>query len=172
MSLFTMFVRSVVTTRPAPQRRFPTRDERAAKAIQVANGAAERGGGILEGKCYVIDGDTIVIDHVHIRLAGIDAPELDQPYGQKSKWALHALCKGQVVTARIAGELSHDRVVATCHLPDGRDLAAELVRQGLALDWACYSQGRYRQCEPPDARKRMWKTALRQGPAAAKVRPN
>ena len=45
------------------------------------------------------------------------------------------LCKGQTVTARIRPELSYDRVVAECSLPDGRDLAAEMVRAGMALDW-------------------------------------
>ena len=33
---------------------------------------------IIRGHCWVIDGDTIVINKVHIRLAGIDAPELAQ----------------------------------------------------------------------------------------------
>jgi hypothetical protein len=30
------------------------------------------------GKAWVIDGDTIVISNIHIRLEGIDAPEADQ----------------------------------------------------------------------------------------------
>jgi hypothetical protein len=81
----------------------------------------------------VIDGDTVVINKVRVRLAGIDAPELDHPWGQRSKWALVQLCKGQTVTARIKPELSYDRCVAECFLPDGRDLAAELVR--MALLW-------------------------------------
>ena len=38
---------------------------------------------VLKGKCYVIDGDTIVISGTKIRIAGIDAPELDHPWGQK-----------------------------------------------------------------------------------------
>ena len=56
---------------------------------------------ILRGRCWVIDGDTIVINNIRLRLAGIDAPELDHPWGQRSKWALVQLCKGQTVTARI-----------------------------------------------------------------------
>ena len=44
--------------------------------------------GEISGKAHVIDGDTIVIKRTKIRLAGIDAPELDQPFGQKSKWAM------------------------------------------------------------------------------------
>jgi hypothetical protein len=117
---------------------------------------------VLQGKCWVIDGDTIVINDVRIRLAGIDAPELDHPWGQKSKWAMVQLCKGQTVTARIRPELSYDRMVAECYLPDGRDLAAELVRMGLALDWPKFSGGKYRALEPPDARRRLWMAAARQ----------
>src|SRR5260370_34848501 len=33
----------------------------------------------IVGKAWVIDGDTINISGTHIRLEGIDAPELDQP---------------------------------------------------------------------------------------------
>lgn len=111
----------------------------------------------LKGKCWVIDGDTIVVERTKIRLAGIDAPELDQPYGTKSKWAMHALCKGHVITVELTGETSHDRLVGVCFLPDGRDLAAELVKQGLALDWALFSNGKYRHLEPPGARRRILK---------------
>ena len=119
-------------------------------------------GTVLKGKCWVIDGDTIVIDNVRLRLAGIDAPELDHPWGQQSKWAMVKLCKGQMVTARIKPELSYDRVVAECFLPDGRDLAAELVRCGLALDWAKFSGGKYRHLEHADARRKLWRADARQ----------
>jgi len=40
----------------------------------------------FEGKAHVIDGDTIVVKRQKIRLAGVNAPELDQAWGQKSKW--------------------------------------------------------------------------------------
>ena len=117
----------------------------------------------LKGTCYVIDGDTIVIRKTKIRLAGIDAPEIDDPWGKKAKWAMVGICMGQVITARLTGERSHDRLVANCYLPDGRDIAAELVTQGLALDWACFSGGKYRHLEPSDARKRFWRMQRRQG---------
>lgn len=117
---------------------------------------------VLQGKCWVVDGDTIVIDKVHIRLAGIDAPELDHPWGKQSKWAMVQLCKGQTVTARIRPELSYDRVVAECFLPDGRDLAAELVRAGMALDWPKFSGGKYRHLETADARRKLWRADGRQ----------
>ena len=117
---------------------------------------------VISGYCRVIDGDTIVIDGRHIRIAGIDAPELDHPWGQKSKWAMVALCKGQRITARLKPEWSYDRLVAECFLPDGRDLAAELVKQGLALDWPKFSGGKYRPLETPDARRKLWRASVRQ----------
>ncbi len=58
------------------------------------------------------------------------------------------MCKGQVVTAAIKETDTHDRVVAKCYLPDGRDLAAELVKLGLALDWPKYSGGEYAGLNP------------------------
>ena len=114
------------------------------------------------GPCWVIDGDTIVIDNITIRLFGIDAPELDQPYGQKAKWALLQMCKGHVIRAVFDGNLSHDRSVATCYLPDGRDLSAEMVKYGMALDWPKYSGGRYRQYEQPEIRRILWRVDARQ----------
>ena len=116
----------------------------------------------MVGKAWVIDGDTIVIDRVHLRLFGIDAPELDHPYGQKAKSAMIRLCKGQKVRAEVGENDRYDRCVARCFLPDGRDLSAELVKQGLAIDWPKYSGGVYRELEQPDVRKRLWRAHNRQ----------
>jgi micrococcal nuclease len=117
---------------------------------------------IMRGTCFVVDGDTIIIDRCNIRLAGIDAPELDHPWGNKAKWALYQLCKGQVVTAEVTGDLSYDRLVAICRLPDGRDLSAEMVKMGLALDWRKHSGGQYRSLEPDGVRKKLWRADARQ----------
>ena len=116
----------------------------------------------LVGPCWVVDGDTIIIGKVTIRLFGIDAPELDHPYGQKAKWALHNMCKGKVVRAVFDGSLSHDRSVAICYLPDGSDLSAEMVKCGMALDWLKYSGGKYRQFEYPGMRRILWRADARQ----------
>ena len=157
MRLFWMLVRLFRRRRPSVRqsRRYPN----APVPFQSQPPQTET---VLRGQCWVIDGDTIVIDRQHIRLAGIDAPELDHPWGQRSKWALVQMCKGQTITARIRPELSYDRLVADCYLPDGRDLAAELVRCGLALDWPRFSGGKYRHLEPVDARSKLWRAAERQ----------
>ena len=116
----------------------------------------------FRGKAYVVDGDTIIIQGVSIRLAGIDAPELDHPYGQRARSAMIRLCAGQPVTAQLVGHVSYERAVAICTLPDGRDLAAELVKEGLALDWPKFSGGRYRQFEPPGVRRKLWRADAKQ----------
>ena len=128
--------------------------------FKAAVRSAGRASGELRGKCYVIDGDTIVIQRTKIRLAGVDAPELDQPWGQTAKWAMVALCRGQIVTAKLNGGSSKDRLVATCYLPDGRDIGAELIRQGLALDWAHFSGGKYRSLEPKGVRQKLMRSRL------------
>ncbi|PWR02423.1 hypothetical protein DKT77_12665 [Meridianimarinicoccus roseus] len=117
---------------------------------------------VLTGAAYITDGDTITIQKTQIRLFGIDAPELNHPYGSKAKWALHKLCKGQTVRAVVIDEDDHGRTVAHCYLPDGRDLSAEMVRQGLAIDWPKFSGGKYRQMETPDARKKLFLADARQ----------
>jgi endonuclease YncB( thermonuclease family) len=109
----------------------------------------------LRGRAWVIDGDTIAIDRIKIRLAGIDAPELDEPWGQKARWEMIRLCKGQIITAELTGDTSFDRMVGTCYLDDGRDLGAELIKSGLALDFPAYSGGKYKSLETPELRRKL-----------------
>ena len=110
------------------------------------------------GKCHVVDGDTIHIGKHKIRLAGINAPELDETYGQQAKWALVKLCKGQVIKAYPDGEKSYERIIAKCFLDDGRDLAAEMVKMELALDIPLFPNADYKHLETPSARKKLsWK---------------
>ncbi len=116
----------------------------------------------IVGRAYVVDGDTITIKKTQIRLFGIDAPESNHPFGKKAKWAMVALCKGQEIRAEITEQDAHGRTVAKCYLPDGRDLSAELVKQGLAIDWPKFSGGIYLHLEVADARKKMWLADARQ----------
>jgi endonuclease YncB( thermonuclease family) len=167
MRLFWLLVRLFSGKRRTPryrQKRYPRYDtiNRAGPSRTAVETTAVSIPTLLQGQCWVIDGDTIIIDNIRLRLAGIDAPELDHPYGKQSKWALVQMCKGQTITARIKPELSYDRLVAECYLPDGRDLAAELVRCGLALDWPKFSGGKYRHLEHPDARRKLWRADARQ----------
>ncbi|MDO8982133.1 MAG: hypothetical protein Q7V03_00625 [Cypionkella sp.] len=38
---------------------------------------------VVKGSAYVRDGDSLIINKIQIRLFGIDAPELNHPYGKK-----------------------------------------------------------------------------------------
>lgn len=171
MSLLRFFVRALFSSPPPPrppsspkpqQVRYQARSVTVIERTVTSPWPTPKPPEIIKSTCHVIDGDTIVLGKLRIRIAGIDAPELDHPWGQKSKWAMVQLCKGQVITAHVTEEMSYDRVVATCYLPDGRDLAAELVKQGLAIDWPKYSGGKYRHLEPDGIRRKLWRTAARQ----------
>lgn len=116
----------------------------------------------VRGTAYVVDGDTLTIRGTQVRLFGIDAPELDHPHGQKAKWALLSLCKGEVVRGEITAQDVHGRTVARCYLNDGRDLSAEMVKLGLAIDWPKFSGGEYAGLEVPGVRKKLWLADARQ----------
>lgn len=117
---------------------------------------------VLEGPAYVIDGDTVTIQKTQVRLWGIDAPELNHPYGKNAKWALMRLCKGHTLRAELTAEDAYGRTVAKCFLPDGRDLSEELVKQGLAIDWPKFSGGKYSHLEVAGIRKKLWLADARQ----------
>ncbi|MFN4172625.1 MAG: thermonuclease family protein [Pseudorhodobacter sp.] len=135
----------------------PTRgsfDAQSAKALRTQI--------FIHGPAFVVDGDTIVIKRTQVRLFGIDAPELNHPYGERAKRALFRLCKGQTVNARIIEQDAYGRTVAQCYLEDGRDLSAEMVKLGLAIDWPKFSGGAYSSLETADARKKLWLASARQ----------
>ena len=83
----------------------------------------------------VKDGDSIVIEsaerEVDVRIADIDAPELDQPYGLEAKSALEALVGSRDVRLELVGGDAYRRIVANVYV-EQRDVAAELVVRGLA----------------------------------------
>lgn len=143
------------TRRPVQTAKRPaTFDKSTSKPVQSKT--------VITGRAYIVDGDTIKINKVQIRLFGIDAPELNHPYGQKAKWELVKLCKGKVVRAEITDRDAYGRTVARCTLDDGRDLSAEMVKHGLAIDWPKFSGGCYTRMEVPGIRKKLWLADARQ----------
>jgi micrococcal nuclease len=116
----------------------------------------------LQGLAYVVDGDTVVIQKTQIRLFGVDAPEIDHPHGKNAKWALVNLCKGKTISAEVIDQDAYGRTVAKCYLQDGRDLSAEMVKLGLAIDWPKFSGGKYSSMEVVGVRKKLWLADARQ----------
>jgi micrococcal nuclease len=90
----------------------------------------------LLGVPRIVDGDTIEVDGVRVRLGGLHAPERGEPGGAEATAFMERLTAGQTVSCEISGGDRYGRAVAICRLPDGRDVAAELVRAGLGRDCA------------------------------------
>ena len=90
----------------------------------------------------VHDGDTLTLlvegnRQVKVRLAGIDAPELSQPYGQKAKQALSALAFGQEARIDSAGPDKYGRTLGTVYI-GSINVNAALVSQGVAWVYRQY----------------------------------
>lgn len=85
----------------------------------------------------VSDGDTlkVLVDgkEKRVRLAEIDTPERDQPWGRKARNALSDKVMHQQVVVDTQYEDQYGRTVARIFL-DGRDINRELVAEGHA--WA------------------------------------
>ena len=91
----------------------------------------------LEGRVVgIADGDTItILDTTNtqhkIRLAGIDAPEKRQPFGNVSKQSLSDLVFGKQVVVDYQKLDRYDRVVGKV-IVDGMNANLEQVKRGLA----------------------------------------
>ena len=101
----------------------------------------------------VIDGDTIVVRGIKIRLNGLHAPEWNQPGGSEATNWMRATYGGQRLICVLNGKRSYDRYIGICYGPRGDDIAAGLVAAGLGRDCPRYSGGRYRQFETANSRR-------------------
>lgn len=117
-------------------------------------GPAVAGAEVLEGRARVVDGDTLEVAGVKVRLFGVDAPELDQlcerggqPWacGQAAREALGAIIGRKRVVCAVQDHDRYGRDVAVCETAAG-DVGAALVRQGMAIAYRRYS-GRYVNAE-------------------------
>ena len=100
----------------------------------------------------VIDGDTLYVGSVKIRLEGIAAPELDEPLGPEARDFLTTFAHGKRAECDLTGERSFDREVAVCRI-DRRDLGEVMVEAGLARDCPHFSGGRYEAFEVERSKK-------------------
>ncbi len=111
--------------------------------------APDRHNESVEGRAYVIDGDTIEILGTRVRLEGIDAPEA----GQQCFRAEGPSWNCGMVAARVLAELvadenvrcegserdRYDRLIAVCWV-GSLEINAEMVRRGLAWAFVRYSK--------------------------------
>jgi endonuclease YncB( thermonuclease family) len=114
--------------------------------IAAAGWFARRESANIVGEARVIDGDSLVVAGVEIRLYGIDAPEYRQYCSRRGRpWAcgvdatrtLRTLIANRPVACRAREEDRYGRTVASCSV-DGSDLGAAMVAGGHAVAYGAY----------------------------------
>ena len=134
-------------------------------------------GDLISGFAVIVDGDTLDIGHLRIRLWGIDAPEKRAScIRQNERWrparkasdALLACTKGATITCRVQKVqrrfrgMLRERYVSECWRDDNKaDVAACMVSSGWATDYPGYSGGHYGGLEaaPKANRAGIWQCA-------------
>ena len=97
---------------------------------------------VISGVPRIVDGDTLVIDGVNVRLAGLDAPQRAQQCtdaggdafacGRAATDYLTFLVDGGEATCRGHGRDRWDRLIGTCRA-GGVDLSEAMIRRGWAV---------------------------------------
>lgn len=114
-------------------------------ALLSLTGSVSAWAGLLSGKVIgVTDGDTITLlddskTQHKIRLAGIDAPEKGQPFGQPSKERLSALVFSKHVLIDWQKQDRYGRIVGKV-LTEGRDANLDMVASGMAWHYKGYQK--------------------------------
>jgi endonuclease YncB( thermonuclease family) len=85
----------------------------------------------------VEDGDTLLVKHdkalEHIRLANIECPKHDRPFGHESVKATESLCLRQTVVIEPQGHDNNGRIIARVLLLSGSSLSTELMSMGFGF---------------------------------------
>ena len=128
----------------------------------------------IEGFAEIIDGDTLRLNNIKIRLYGIDAPEINQKCykqifafnffsynkkyycGKKTSKELQIFLKNSKIVCQIKGQDRYKRKIAIC-FKNSIDINAWLVKEGLAVAYKKYSR-RYSNFEKQarDQKKGIW----------------
>jgi micrococcal nuclease len=89
----------------------------------------------------VMDGDTVMVlrdgQKIKVRLANIDAPEKDQPFGQQSRDSLLEMVGKRQVQIDSQAVDQYGRIVGLISA-DGRNVNQEQVRRGMAWEYSHY----------------------------------
>jgi len=115
----------------------------------------------------VTDGDTLKVAAgsrtLKVRLWGIDAPELAQPYGTSATLELRRLTAATTFTLEIKSRDRYGRTVAILILPDGRQVNKLMLVAGAAWWYQAYARKAadlmFAQDAARAARRGLWREA-------------
>ena len=87
---------------------------------------------VIEGPVsHFRDGDTIEVASTPLRFGSLDCAERGTVRGDAATRRMRDLVAGQPLSCALNGRTSYDRSIGRCTLPDGRDLAALMIREGV-----------------------------------------
>lgn len=121
----------------------------AALLLVLGPGARAEEAPVLVAKVSkILDGDTFTLsgESRRIRVWGLDAPEWDDQGGSAATATLRGMISGKRLSCAVLDIDRYGRLVAQCFLPDGRDIAAEMINSGAATEYCRYSRGFYGSC--------------------------
>jgi endonuclease YncB( thermonuclease family) len=130
-------------------------------ALALAAFVLDRRPGEIAGAARVIDGDSIVVAGVEIRIFGIDAPEFRQtcrksgrtwPCGRAATAVMRGMVAGREIRCRPREQDRYGRTVAVCYA-GGLDLGGAMVKGGNAVSYGAYQAD---ESEARDARRGVW----------------
>lgn len=134
-------------------------------ALLAARLSVPRDAQEITGKASIIDGDTVVVTGQHIRLKGIDAPELaqrcgegqaDYPCGQEARRALVKMIDGKPIRCETSGRDKYKRTLGTCFAGDA-NLNRAMVETGQAVAYGDYRDA---EMQARAERKGLWKSSF------------
>jgi endonuclease YncB( thermonuclease family) len=137
-----------------------------------ALGCVDASAGTLSGKVVgVADGDTVTLlvdqETIHVRVAGIDAPERGQPFSQASKQGLSKCAFGQPVKVEWHKKDRYGRTVGKV-MAGTVDCGLRQIEQGLAWHYKAYAKEQaandresysYAEASAREARAGLWDAA-------------
>lgn len=96
---------------------------------------------------YVIDGDTLVVNNKkpHIRLWGVDAPEMNEKGSYLATKALIELARHKQISY-IEIDRKHGRINARVFLSDGQEINHLMIQSKTVKEHCFYSKGFYGNC--------------------------
>ena len=91
---------------------------------------------------HVVDGDTMRLNGIKIRLWGVNAPETDAYGGDRATDELQEQALLKKLSCVIRDRDKYGRIVAQC-FRNKQDIGAAIIRSGWARDYPRYSKGYY-----------------------------